>query len=198
MYSEDFVKNILEEINAFNIDDIPNIDLYMDQVTTYLNDKFAATKRHDDDKLMTKTMINNYAKSRLLPSPEKKKYSKDHIMVLIMIFFFKNILSINDVTKLLTPMLKTYFHNEEIPLETIINNFLSYAKKCNLSESILKEVRDSAEIFDKMEVEDKDYLQTVGLITMLSYDTFVRKILIEKLIDSLPDIDGHDSEKESK
>ena len=194
MYSEDFVKNILEEINAFNIDDIPNIDLYMDQVTTYLNDKFAATKRRDDDKLMTKTMINNYAKSRLLPYKEKKKYTKDHIMVLIMIFFFKNVLSINDVTKLLTPMLKTYFHNEEFPLKNIINDFLNYEKKCDLSESILKEVNDSEKIFDETDVQDKDYLQTVGLITMLSYDTFVRKILIEKLIDSLPDLDKHDSE----
>lgn len=194
MYSEDFVKNILEEVKAFSIDDIPNIDLYMDQVTTYLNDKFAATKRHDEDKLMTKTMINNYAKSRLLPSPEKKKYSKDHIMVLIMIFFFKNVLSINDVTKLLSPMINTYFHNEEIPLEDIINNFLEFAKKCDLSESIIKEVKNSTKIFDKMDVEDKDYLQTVGLITMLSYDTFVRKILIEKLIDSLPDVEPNDKE----
>lgn len=194
MYSEDFVKNILEEVKAFNIDDIPNIDLYMDQVTTYLNDKFAATKRHDDDKLMTKTMINNYAKSRLLPSPEKKKYSKDHIMVLIMIFFFKNVLSINDVTKLLSPMINTYFHNEEIPLEDIINDFLQFAKKCDLSESIIKEVKNSTKIFDKMDVEDKDYLQTLGLITMLSYDTFVRKLLIEKLIDSLPNVEKNDKE----
>lgn len=194
MYSEDFVKNILEEVKTFNIDDIPNIDLYMDQVTTYLNDKFAATKRRDDDKLMTKTMINNYAKSRLLPSPEKKKYSKDHIITLIMIFFFKNVLSINDVTKLLSPLLQTYFHNEDIPLEDVVNNFLEFAKKCDLSESILKEVNESTKIFDKMDVEDKDYLQTVGLITMLSYDTFVRKILIEKLIDSLPDIEQSDKE----
>lgn len=194
MYSEDFVKNILEEVKTFNIDDIPNIDLYMDQVTTYLNGKFAATKRRDDDKLMTKTMINNYAKSRLLPSPEKKKYSKDHIITLIMIFFFKNVLSINDVTKLLSPLLQTYFHNEEIPLEDVVNDFLKFAKKCDLSESILKEVSESTKIFDKMDMEDKDYLQTVGLITMLSYDTFVRKILIEKLIDSLPDIEQSDKE----
>ncbi len=91
-------------------------------------------------------------------------------------------------------MLKTYFHNEELPLKDIINNFLKYAKKCDLSESILKEFNDSAKIFDEMDVKDKDYLQTVGLITMLSYDTFVRKILIEKLIDSLPDLDKHDPE----
>ena len=190
MHSEDFIKKILDDIDTFNIDDIPNIDLYMDQVTTYLNDKFANTKRHEDDKLMTKTMINNYVKSRLLPSPEKKKYTKDHMMVLIMIYFFKNIISINDVNKLITPLLDSYFHNEEIPLENIINTFLTFAKQCNLTDSILTEYNECREIFKDANVKDKEYLETMGFITMLSYDTFVRKIVIEKLIDSLPDTEN--------
>lgn len=190
MHSEDFIKKILDDIDTFNIDDIPNIDLYMDQVTTYLNDKFANTKRHEDDKLMTKTMINNYVKSRLLPSPEKKKYTKDHMMVLIMIYFFKNIISINDVNKLITPLLDSYFHNEEIPLENIINTFLTFAKQCNLTDSILTEYNECREIFKDANVKDKEYLETMGLITMLSYDTFVRKIVIEKLIYSLPDTEN--------
>ena len=190
MHSEDFIKKILDDIDTFNIDDIPNIDLYMDQVTTYLNDKFANTKRHEDDKLMTKTMSNNYVKSRLLPSPEKKKYTKDHMMVLIMIYFFKNIISINDVNKLITPLLDSYFHNEEIPLENIINTFLTFAKQCNLTDSILTEYNECREIFKDANVKDKEYLETMGLITMLSYDTFVRKIVIEKLIDSLPDTEN--------
>lgn len=190
MHSEDFIKKILDDIDTFNIDDIPNIDLYMDQVTTYLNDKFANTKRHEDDKLMTKTMINNYVKSRLLPSPKKKKYTKDHMMVLIMIYFFKNIISINDVNKLITPLLDSYFHNEEIPLENIINTFLTFAKQCNLTDSILTEYNECREIFKDANVKDKEYLETMGLITMLSYDTFVRKIVIEKLIDSLPDTEN--------
>ena len=190
MHSEDFIKKILDDIDTFNIDDIPNIDLYMDQVTTYLNDKFANTKRHEDDKLMTKTMINNYVKSRLLPSPEKKKYTKDHMMGLIMIYFFKNIISINDVNKLITPLLDSYFHNEEIPLENIINTFLTFAKQCNLTDSILTEYNECREIFKDANVKDKEYLETMGLITMLSYDTFVRKIVIEKLIDSLPDTEN--------
>ena len=50
----------------------PNIDLYMDQVTTFMEDNLASTKRHEDDKILTKTMINNYAKNKLLPPPEKK------------------------------------------------------------------------------------------------------------------------------
>lgn len=190
MHSEDFIKKILDDIDTFNIDDIPNIDLYMDQVTTYLNDKFANTKRHENDKLMTKTMINNYVKSRLLPSPEKKKYTKDHMMVLIMIYFFKNIISINDVNKLITPLLDSYFHNEEIPLENIINTFLTFAKQCNLTDTILTEYNECREIFKDADVKDKEYLETMGLITMLSYDTFVRKIVIEKLIDSLPDTEN--------
>ena len=190
MHSEDFIKKILDDIDTFNIDDIPNIDLYMDEVATYLNDKFANTKRHEDDKLMTKTMINNYVKSRLLPSPEKKKYTKDHMMVLIMIYFFKNIISINDVNKLITPLLDSYFHNEEIPLENIINTFLTFAKQCNLTDSILTEYNECREIFKDANVKDKEYLETMGLITMLSYDTFVRKIVIEKLIDSLPDTEN--------
>ena len=192
MHSEDFIKKILDDIDTFNIEDIPNIDLYMDQVTTYLNDKFAKTKRHEDDKLMTKTMINNYVKSRLLPSPEKKKYTKDHMMVLIMIYFFKNIISINDVNKLITPLLDSYFHNEEIPLENIINTFLTFAKQCNLTDSILTEYNECREIFKDANVKDKEYLETMGLITMLSYDTFVRKIVIEKLIDSLPDTENNE------
>ena len=192
MHSEDFIKKILDDIDTFNIDDIPNIDLYMDQVTTYLNDKFANTKRHEDDKLMTKTMINNYVKSRLLPSPEKKKYTKDHMMVLIMIYFFKNIISINDVNKLITPLLDSYFHNEEIPLENIINTFLTFAKQCNLTDSILTVYNECREIFKDANVKDKEYLETMGLITMLSYDTFVRKIVIEKLIDSLPDTENNE------
>lgn len=192
---KDMINSILESVSRIDYikpEDIPNIDLYMDQVTTYLNDKFANTKRHEDDKLMTKTMINNYVKSRLLPSPEKKKYTKDHMMVLIMIYFFKNIISINDVNKLITPLLDSYFHNDEIPLENIINTFLTFAKQCNLTDSILTEYNECREIFKDANVKDKEYLETMGLITMLSYDTFVRKIVIEKLIDSLPDTENNE------
>ena len=109
MQSEDLINQVLEEIESFNIDDIPNIDLYMDQVTTYLNGKFNTSKRHDDDKLLTKTMINNYAKNNLLPSPVKKKYSKEHIYILTFIYYFKNILSIIYIQKMLNPLTEKLF-----------------------------------------------------------------------------------------
>lgn len=198
MNSEELVQSVLEQVENFNINDLPNIDLYMDQVTTYLNNKFSGVKRYEDDKLLTKTMINNYAKSHLLPSPEKKKYSKDHIITLTMIFFFKNLISINDVTTILTPLLENHFHNDNLSMEEIVNTFLDYAQKNDLSKPIIDELKGSAKIFDDLDVEDKDYLQTLGLISILSYDMFVRKMIIEKLIDSLPKKEKDSSSGEDK
>ncbi len=188
MQSEDLINQVLEEIESFNIDDIPNIDLYMDQVTTYLNGKFNTSKRHDDDKLLTKTMINNYAKSRLLPPPEKKKYSKDHIIILILIFFFKNVISINDIQTIVTPLLKDYYNNDDIPnsLEDVTNAFLNHVQKSDLIEPLIKEFKNSQNIFGDLESSDRESIETIGLIATLSYDMYIRKRLIEKLIDSLP------------
>ena len=76
MMSSIFAK--IAELDYIKPEDLPNIDLYMDQVTTFMEDQLASTKRHDDDKILTKTMINNYAKNDLLPPPIKKKYSKEH------------------------------------------------------------------------------------------------------------------------
>mgnify|MGYP002581278405 FL=1 len=194
MNSDEIIKQVLDEVRNFNIDDLPNIDLYMDQVTTYLNNKFIATKRHENDKLLTKTMINNYAKSRLLPSPEKKKYSKDHIIILTMIYFFKNIISINDVTQILSPLIEKCFHNEDTPMENIINNFLDYINNQNLANPASIESGCSENIFDGINSNDdnEEYLHTLSIITSLSYDMFIRKIMIEKLIDSLPDKNTED------
>jgi hypothetical protein len=200
MNAEELVKNVLKDVEEFNIDDVPNIDLYMDQVTTYLNNKFRASKRYEDDKLLTKTMINNYAKSRLLPPPEKKKYSKDHIIVLSLIFFFKNVISINDVTTVLKPLLNNHFHNDDVSLSDIVNAFLHHMENNDLTGPILEELESSKTIFENIDSDDQDYLQTLGLIAMLSYDMFVRKMLIEKLIDSLPESNekSSDSPKENK
>ena len=91
----------IAELDYIKPDEIPNIALYMDQVTTFMEDNLASTKRHHDDKILTKTMINNYAKNKLLPPPEKKRYSREHLLMLIFIYYFKNILSISDIQTLL-------------------------------------------------------------------------------------------------
>ena len=109
---KDLLNSILASLNRIDYikpEDIPNIDLYMDQVTTFMNEQLAETKRYPDDKILTKTMINNYTKNNLLPAPDKKKYSKEHLLTLIFIYYFKGILSINDIQNLLNPITDRYF-----------------------------------------------------------------------------------------
>ena len=77
---EDLLNSIVESLDRIDYiktEDIPNIDLYMDQVTTLMDSKLKhATRYPEEDKILTKTMINNYTKNNLLPPPVKKKYSK--------------------------------------------------------------------------------------------------------------------------
>ena len=104
--TEDLLNSIMESfdrIDYIKTADIPNIDLYMDQVTTFMDHRLKSTTRQETDKILTKTMINNYAKNDLLPPPVKKKYSKDHLLVLIFIYYFKGFLSISDIQELLQP-----------------------------------------------------------------------------------------------
>ena len=114
--NEAMIRHILDWVSGIGYikpEDIPNIDLYMDQVTTFMEGQLAHSKRYQDDKILTKTMINNYAKNNLLPSPVKKRYSREHLLVLIFIYYFKNILSINDIQTLLNPITDKYFKSQE-------------------------------------------------------------------------------------
>ena len=78
-YASDCLHEILNKLQGIEYikpEDIPNIDLYMDQVTTFMDEHLSTMRRYDSDKILTKTMINNYAKNNLLPPPVKKKNSK--------------------------------------------------------------------------------------------------------------------------
>ena len=109
---KEFLSGVLDSLKLLDYvkpEDLPNIDLYMDQVTTFMDLQLEQSKRYPEDKILTKTMINNYAKNNLLPPPQKKKYSKEHVLCLIFIYYFKNILSISDIQKILNPITDKYF-----------------------------------------------------------------------------------------
>ncbi|MBN2260088.1 MAG: DUF1836 domain-containing protein [Clostridiales bacterium] len=95
------------DFNEIKYEDIPKIDLYMDQVTSFLDDVLEGYKINDDDKIMTKTMINNYVKANIIDKPVKKKYSQDHMAKMIMIFFFKNIISMDEIEKIFSMDIET-------------------------------------------------------------------------------------------
>ena len=189
--TDSMIRNILDRVSRIGYvkpEDIPNIDLYMDQVTTFMEAQLAHSKRYEDDKILTKTMINNYAKNNLLPSPEKKRYSKEHLLVLIFIYYFKNILSISDIQTLLGPLTDKYFKSmDDMDLTAIYNEVFSMEK--GQIESLQKELLERYEIaqgtFENAPEEDRDFLKLFSFICLLSFDVYVKKMLIEQMIDEL-------------
>ena len=133
--SEDLLQSILnslDRIDYIRTQDIPDIELYMDQVTTFMGSRLkTSTRNPENDKILTKTMINNYAKNDLLPPPIKKKYSKEHVLLLIFIYYYKGILSISDIQKVLRPITEHYFCRKEqdFRLEDIYNEVFSLEKE---------------------------------------------------------------------
>ena len=168
--------------------EIPNIDLYMDQVTTFMDNRLAKSRRYDNDKILTKTMINNYAKNDLLPPPVKKKYSKEHMLILIFIYYFKNILSIGDIQKVLEPISSRFFpEGGSMKLEDVYEEVFSLEKEQIdlLQEDLLAKLSCAEKTFQDVEGEDQDLLQLFSFICLMSFDVYMKKQLIEKLIDTV-------------
>lgn len=189
---EDLLDSImasLDRIDYIKPEDIPNIDLYMDQVTTFMDNRLRHAARYPDgDKILTKTMINNYAKNDLLPAPVKKKYSKEHVLVLIFIYYYKSFLSINDIQTLLRPITEKFFENgEDFGLEEIYREVFSMEKETveRMKEDVKEKYLRAESSFDNAPEEDVDFLRKFAFVCELSFDVYVKKMLIEKMLDEL-------------
>ncbi len=189
----------LEKIDYIKPKEIPNIDLYMDQVTTFMEEHLQASKRYPEDKILTKTMINNYAKNRLIPSPEKKKYSKEHMLLLIYIYYYKGILSIGDIQSLLEPLTGRYFHTQEaLNMQSIYEEVFSLEKSQveKMKADVIEKYRIASETFADAPDEEQQFLHIFSFICLLSFDVYVKKQVIEKLIDGLPKKDAMKKHKD--
>lgn len=201
---KDMINSILESVSRIDYikpEDIPNIDLYMDQVTTFMEEQLVSSKRYTDDKILTKTMINNYAKNKLLPPPEKKRYSKEHVLMLIFIYYFKNILSINDIQTLLTPITQKYFKSMTEKDMTYIYQEVFSMEQTQiryLEKDLMRRFKSAGEIFEDADPEDKEFLHQFSFICLLSFDVYMKKMIIENMIDHMNSPKDTDSSKKGK
>lgn len=155
-----------------------------------MDTRLAGSKRYPDDKILTKTMINNYTKNHLLPPSDKKKYSREHVFLLIMIYYLKNMLSISDIQSLLEPLSDKYFPENEdngLSLSDIYRKIIDDNAKNEeaITEDIIKTWERSRNSFAEHSPskEESEYLDDFSFIYQLGYDIYIRKQIIEKLID---------------
>ncbi len=189
----------LSRVQHIQAEDIPNIDLYMDQVTTFMDNRLRSTVRYpDEDKILTKTMINNYAKNDLLPPPIKKKYSKEHVLLLIFIYYYKGVMSISDIQTLLAPLTEKYFNNgKDFNLEKIYEEVFTLEEKQveALKADVEQKFKVAQETFQGAPEEDVEFLRKFSFICALSFDVYLKKLMIEKMIDEISRENGISEEK---
>lgn len=163
-----------------NLNDIPDLDLYMDQVIQLFENKLSGLKRNSEDKVLTKTMINNYAKSKLLMNVKSKKYSKDHLILMSLIYDLKGILSISDIKLLLDNIVKKYDSDEDYDLKGL------YEKYIDIKASDSDIVRDLVENkIGKLSInsDEKTFEEKFLIITSLINISNMYRRIGEKLID---------------
>ena len=196
---EELKKQINEWLDLGYIapEDIPSIELYMDQVTTFMDRYLSKNKRTEEDKTLTKTMINNYTKNDLLPPPNKKRYSKEHI-ILIYIYYFKNVVTISDIQVVLKPLIEGYYDNKSAShslgdvYETLYE--LEKLQYNNTEDSITK----TLELIEQgFEDKDDEYLKKLTFLALLGYDIYLKKKFMENIIDDMAKHMAKDEEEKS-
>lgn len=216
------LKQMLSEDNAYMVSilkkmksttyvqpgEVPNIDLYMDQVTKFMDEHLESSKRRSDDKLLTKTMINNYTKNNLLPSPNKKKYTKDHMYTLLFIYYLKNVMPMDDTQSVLKPLTDMFFGEQgSIDMEDIYKEIfdIEYGQSYAITRDVVRKYNKSKESFSEVDDQkEKDFLQAFTFIAMLCFDVYMKKTMIEKIIDdnfsisSILKTENADEEKKAK
>ncbi|MGI6083981.1 MAG: DUF1836 domain-containing protein [Acetivibrionales bacterium] len=169
--------NELENHSMPNWDSLPDIDLYMDQVITYLEKQLAIFSKSEDEKLITPAMINNYVKNGIIPRPLNKKYTRKHMAYLLSVLSLKNILSLMDITRLISHEKKEQLKN------TLFDELNSIQDEAFKATSI--KLKKSLEKFDD-ENTDEDYEERLSLLALkFSMEANANRITAKKILEEI-------------
>ena len=178
------INSLVEDVkinNFITLEDIPDIDLYMDQVIQLFENKLGYLKRNEEDKILTQTMINNYSKGTLFMDIKNKKYSKNHIILIILIYELKSVISIPDIKVAFNNIVKSYDENsaDKIDLENLYKKHLKMISKND--DDIKEEILNITKELENLNAEEEKLL----LLTYLAAKANMYKRLCEKIVDDL-------------
>jgi len=167
----------LKEYNMVEWDRLPEIYLYMDQVMTYMEQQLSLFGGKDST-LLTSSMINNYVKDGVIPRPEQKKYSREHLSMLMIICLLKQVLSIPDLSWMMKFLLEDTPQNE------------MYDRFRETQYAALKEVCERVE-----EAAPKGEAELARLAIELSVEASARRTAAERILDELSQGEKHPKRK---
>lgn len=189
-YNKESLDKLVQEIigtKDITLMEIPCLDLYMDQVTTFFNEKLGSLNRNEDDKILTKTMINNYTKGKVLMPAKNKKYTNEHMILLMLIYNLKQTISINDINTVFDSIIDIKApKGTSLSLENLYNNFLDIkeAENQNFVSDIDKDSEFIKGIIKQMGKSEVELIELILMILLLINKANMQKRMAEKLIDN--------------
>ena len=167
MLNQDELNDELLKYHLPRWNELPDIELYLDQVVNYLERYLDVFSGNKDEKIITKTMINNYVKQGIIPAPEKKKYNKTHIAYLLVICILKQVYSISDIGELITLTIKNYKTDK------------AYNRFCANLEISIKHVFTKKEFPNYNQMNEEQYLLK-NVVQSFANKLYVEKTFLNK------------------
>ena len=155
---------------------IPDLDLYIDQILMLFEDKLGDTRRREKDKIVTKSMVNNYSKERMIRPMKGKKYTREQVLQILMICSLKNMLSIGDIKQVMTILMENGIEAKGLE-EIFSTNRVNQQKVKESISHILSALQDSY-------TDEMDTVEVVSLILGLASISGYCKRISEALIDN--------------
>ena len=164
-------EQIILDYRGVEHSDIPNIDIYMDQLLTFFDQQYEFFKRDPKENILTKSMINNYVKAGVMNKPHKKKYNRDQVKILIIIFHLKQVMSIQDIQTLFRRVEDSGLSSDDFYDKFLTTEKTAYEDLSNLYNDILTSEYDNSTL--------------INTIIALTTEAGAKKRLAEKLLDQL-------------
>ena len=188
MRYEQFAEKIAKEYQKKGLAEgksIPNIDLYIDQMVSCLNSELSLYAK-DGGGPITKGMISNYTKHKMIPGPEGKRYTKDHCIFMLLVYYLKGCFSMDQVRRLMSPILTNYNSewDDSVDIQAYYGKIMEEVRRSE--ENFGRELQDSMDGIKKFLSDrgsDDDISEIILLITTLIMRSNEERFLAEKLLD---------------
>lgn len=163
----DILGNWLDDLNRFSYKDykdLPDIDLYMDQVVTFLDKQLAIFQTSSLDKQITSSMINNYVKGEVVSAPISKKYNREHLALIQEVCTLKQVLTIAEVKQVIDER----YRKENVEKDVVFNHF-----KARVTEKNKEAIAITKNLLDSIEQNDLRALTDLSVDLALTANAFI-------------------------
>lgn len=184
-YTKELVVKYLEN-GIIGGENFPDMELYIDQMVKYLNSELLLYGDGENGPI-TKAMISNYTKHKMLPRPTGKRYTKEHFIFMSLVYYLKGCFSMDETQRLMKPLIKNYASDwdDKIDIESMYKEIITFVRKTeeDLPSRIDKQMSEVKKFLANRDAADDDTSEMIMFITTLIMRSNAERFIAQKLLD---------------